>query len=472
MTRSDIPDHVHERESARRRLDAFFSSSIPHATLGLLSGRRRTGKSTLAREAGGFFHTAADVGHSASLARLREDLTARLGAPPPDFTTWPRALDVLLELGRDRPFTAVIDDMAELFRCDNNITGHLADAFDPARPQVRASRTRLLLTGSAATHYGEPLLRHKPLRERAALDLRLEPLDYRAAARWWGVEDPAVAMPLYAILGGTPMYRDLAGPAPRTADEIQAFCRRTVLEPSHPLWKTATGIMNDEIGPTDIGWYRTIPFTLAFGASSLRVLGFHFGVEPVELRRQLSTLVACGLLEKRTNLLHRGDTLFRIAEPLLTFYHAMMRTDLGRLRRGYIHDYLWKRRASRFSEMVLNPRWAAICREWTPDGLFAGEAVHVGGGFTHDPENLHPIAVDVLVLGEPGDDGRPRLLAAGVCRWDGPVTGDDAAVLRRAIELSARRYDVSGTRLLAFTGPGVEASADFTTVDAWTVYRE
>ncbi|WP_285667376.1 AAA family ATPase [Actinorhabdospora filicis] len=467
MTRSDIPD----REPARRLLAGFTTDSLPHASLGLLSGRRRIGKTTLARQTGGLLHTATDAGHRASLEKLRGDLAAHLGAPPPDFGTWPQALDVLLALGRDRAFTVVIDDTAELYRSENRILDQVAAAFDPARPEVAESRTRLLLSGSAATHFGEPLLRHKPLRERAVLDLRLEPLGYRAAAEWWGVGDPAVAMPLYAILGGTPVHRDLAGPPPLSAADIRDFCRRTVLEPSHELFDIAIRFMRDEIGPTDIGWYRTIPFTMAFGTASLLELAKHFAVEPVELRRHLATLVACGLAEKRANLLSPGDVLFRIAEPLLTFYHAMMRTDLGRLRRGYIHDFLWERRASRFSEMVLNPQWAAICREWAAGTDRFGEAVHVGRGYVRDPENMRPVSADVMVLGEPVDGGRPRLLAAGLCRWDAPVTAGDAATLRRAVELGAGRYDVSATRLLAFTGPGVESVPGLEIVTAGTVYE-
>lgn len=465
MTRSDIPD----REPARRDLAAFAAASLPHAALGLLSGRRRIGKTTLAREVGDIVHTATDAGHHGSLARLREDLAAHLGAPPPAFTTWPQALDALLALGRDRPLTVVIDDTAELYRCENRILDQVTAAFDPARPEVRASRTRLLLSGSAATHFGEPLLRHKPLRERAVLDLRLEPLGYRAAADWWGVDDPAVALPLYAILGGTPVYRDLAGPPPSDASGLKDFCRRTVLDPGHVLFDTAIRIMRDEIGPTDIGWYRTIPFTMTFGTSSLMELARHFAVPAVELRRHLATLTACGLVERRVNLLAPGDRLFRIAEPLLGFYHAMMRTDLGRLRRGYIHDYLWTRRASRFSEMLLNPQWAAICREWTAADL-GDEAAHVGRGYCRDPETMLPVSADVMVVGEPVDGGLPRLLAAGLCRWDAHVTADDAAVLRRAVELAAGGFDVSATRLLAFTGPGVECVPGLDVVTADAVY--
>lgn len=475
-----------DRTGERRALEDFVSSSVPHASLALVSGRRKMGKTALTRHIAdaraGFHHTAAPVPYDASLSRLRTDLAAFLHATSPEFTTWPAALDALLRLGHDRELTVVLDDFAELMTVDARLPGMIAAAFDPDRPEARASRTRLILSGSAATHDGYPSLRHKSLREAAAVDVRLTGLDYREAADWWGVDDPQVAMPLYAMLGGTPVYRDQAADVPKDPGDIGPFAARTVLNAEHVLFNTAWRLMQQEVGPNDIGRFRTIPFTIAFGTSSLERIARHFLVEPIALRRQLTTLVACGFLERRTNVFDPADQLYRITEPLLTFYHAMMRTDLGRYRRGYIHEYLWKYRAHRFSTMVLNPQFAQIAREWAgryaPDGFFGGDVAHVGWGTVDDPLEGEPHRVDLAVLGEP-DGERVPLLAMGVSAWDREVGDADLSRLRRIGDLvtASERYDTSATRLYLFGGggfsDGLRAAADrgeVTLVDPAVLY--
>jgi hypothetical protein len=51
---------------------------------------------------------------------------------------------------------------------------------------------------------GRLLSGNAPLRGRAGLELIVRPLDHRLAAEFWGITDPALALKVNAIVGGTP----------------------------------------------------------------------------------------------------------------------------------------------------------------------------------------------------------------------------------------------------------------------------
>ena len=83
----------------------------------------------------------------------------------------------------------------------------LQNALAPRRPEREGSRSRVLLCGSAMTFMGTLLAGNAPLRGRAGLELVVPTLDYQLAAQFWNVTDPALAIKVHAIVGGTPAYR-------------------------------------------------------------------------------------------------------------------------------------------------------------------------------------------------------------------------------------------------------------------------
>jgi len=54
---------------------------------------------------------------------------------------------------------------------------------------------------------GQLLSGNAPLRGRAGFELVVPALDHQLAAEFWGVDDPATALKVNAIVGGTPAYR-------------------------------------------------------------------------------------------------------------------------------------------------------------------------------------------------------------------------------------------------------------------------
>src|SRR6266702_4747947 len=77
------PPHVFGREREWKALADFAADPRPEATLGIVSGRRRQGKTyllrSLAAAAGGFFFEAAEATEAESLRKPRARPALRLG---------------------------------------------------------------------------------------------------------------------------------------------------------------------------------------------------------------------------------------------------------------------------------------------------------------------------------------------------------------------------------------------------------
>jgi hypothetical protein len=110
------PERLSHRDRDWTELADFATSRSRGATLGLVYGRRRQGKTLmlelLARQTGGFFFGATTQSESQNLADLGRALGSHLGlgASPLALDNWRTALDAVLRLGEKQPVTVVIDE--------------------------------------------------------------------------------------------------------------------------------------------------------------------------------------------------------------------------------------------------------------------------------------------------------------------------------------------------------------------------
>lgn len=130
------PTGMFDRDAEWADLSAFAQDDTPGVRLGVVSGRRRQGKTyllyALARATEGFYFAATEATESESLRRLGRELADHLSAPAPfQLDTWEQAVDALLDLGRDRTTVVVLDEFPYLARTSPIPTvGHPAGA-DP-----------------------------------------------------------------------------------------------------------------------------------------------------------------------------------------------------------------------------------------------------------------------------------------------------------------------------------------------------
>lgn len=456
------PLHVFDRETEWAGLAAFVRRTSPHAMLGVVSGRRRMGKTFLLRalveEFGGFYFGATEAAAAESLRQFGAAVAAHEGSPAPfSFATWEDAVRYLFgraEPGRrgDAPLLVAIDEFPYLVKAAPELPSLIQREMD--RCQVDESRMRLLLCGSTMSVMGGLLASSAPLRGRAQLELVVRPFGYRTAADFWGLAgDPALAVRLHAVLGGTPAYRRqfLADDVPSGLGDFDDWLCRTVLSPLSPLFREARHLLAEEADIRDVSLYHSVLAAVAHGNATRGGIAGYIGRKSVDISHPLNVLEDTHLMVREADLFRAGKSTYRITEPLITFYEAVMRPEWARLESGQAAQ-VWQRASERFAAQVMGPHFEAICRQHVLDTGPAGE---VGGGVVADAAARRRIEIDVAVV-EPGSGGaRPSVGLLGEAKW-GTVMGlPHVERLRRARELLAGRgMDTSACALTCFSAAG------------------
>jgi hypothetical protein len=168
------------------------------------------------------------------------------------------------------------------------------------------------------------------------------------------------------------------------------------------------------------------------------------------MRHPLAVLEDSQLITRETDPFRKGRSLYRITEPLIIFYEAIMRRERKRLERGDTAG-AWRNSQATFLSQVVGPHFEAVCRDWALSsgtevvGTVPGE---VAAGVVADPLRRDQIQVDVAVFA-PDEPGRTRrVLSLGDAKWDKVMNPGHLKRLCRARDLLAvKGYDTEQTRL-------------------------
>ena len=150
----DKPDRLFDRELEWKALTEYAAAPVPGATLGLVYGRRRQGKTLmlelLTQQTGGFLFAATQQSEAQSLADLGAAYAAFRGLRQPvSFGNWREAIDELLHIGDREPVSVIIDEFPYLLAVTPGLPSYLQQALSPLGRAKTASQTRLIVCGSA-----------------------------------------------------------------------------------------------------------------------------------------------------------------------------------------------------------------------------------------------------------------------------------------------------------------------------------
>ncbi|GGS24077.1 ATPase AAA [Streptomyces parvus] len=379
----------------------------------------------------------------------------------------------------------VIDEFPYLAKANPELPSIIQEALRPLRDQRTGSRTRLLLCGSALSFMGRLLSGNAPLRGRSGLELVVRPLDHRLAAEFWDITDPRLAMKVNAIVGGTPAYRRefARGDTPKGPDDYD-WVVRTVLNPDPPF-REARYLLAEEPDLRDTALYLSVLAAVADGNATRGGMAGYLERKATDIAHPINVLEDAGLLHRDADVFRDNRPTYRIAEPLIGFYHAIMRPVWDQLERPGSATRVWQASRRRFVSNVLGPHFEQVCRDWAlhhadPE-LLGGLPARVGHGVVHDPKARTGHEVDVAVIGI-ADGTKPPLLAVGEAKWNDTMGAAHIERLRHIRDLItlAGRYDTTNTQLLCFSGAGFNDKAhaaaagdpDIRLIDLATLYNQ
>lgn len=457
------PGAVFDRDAEWAALARFVASPSPDVRLGVVSGRRRQGKtfllSSLAESIGGFYFAASETTERDALRQLGAALAEYAGgAAPYQFGDWGQALDALFATTGDR--LVVLDEFPYLVRATPSLPSLLQRALGPGGAQ-RAGSGRLILCGSAMSVMGRLLGGTAPLRGRASLELMVPPFGYRDAARFWGIDDPKLAVLVHAVVGGTPAYRRefTGGDAPESLADFDEWVVRTVLSPETPLFREARYLLAEEGEIRDTALYHAVLGAIAVGNATRGGIASYIGRKSTDIAHPLTVLEDSRLVTREEDPFRHGRASYRISEPLITFYEAVMRPAWTRLERRQAKQ-AWPAARQRFLAQVVGPHFESLCREFAlsvDDERFGAPPGEVAAGTVADPGRRTQIELDVVVFA-PTAPGEPRrILSLGEAKWGDTLTGRQLERLRRARDLLVLKgYEARDAVLACYGASGFD----------------
>ncbi len=465
------PADVFARDREWSDLAAFATSADPGLRLAIVRGRRRQGKSfllrRLARACNGFYYQALEEERTQALESFGAALGRHLGVPGGRlaFASWTEAVQALAALRGDgeRPALAVIDEFPYLLAHSPELQSVIQLAVDERRA-ASSPPSRLILCGSALATMSSLLAGSQALRGRASLDLVLTAFDYRDAALFWGVADPRVAFPVYAVFGGTPGYRDLLTvPAPTSLSGLGRWLAKGPLNPSSALFREDDYLLTGEPALSGRALYHAVLTAIAQGKTTQGAIAAALGREQRSVQYPLAALAESGFVIRDDDLLRQRRPTYRLADPILRFHHAVTRPDLARFE-DHRADEAWADADERFRSQVLGPQFEQVARDFTaryaPADRLGGIASRVGRAVVNDPAARTTHEVDVVAIDTSARLQRPRAVVLGEAKYsERRCTLDDVRRLERIRGLVAARRDVdaAAARLAIFSASGFTA---------------
>src|SRR5258708_8273057 len=266
------------REHELRRLQELAGKKT--ASLVIIKGRRRIGKSRLATEFArrlpGYgalsFQGLPPTAHLTA-GQEREDfaqqINRQLGIPPPRAEDWNTLLWSLADRTRTGRHLIILDEINWLGSKNPTFLGKLKNAWDAEFSQN--PHLILILSGSLSGWIERNILHHTGFLGRVSLDFTLPELPLATCNLFWGKHrdriTPHEKLRLLSVTGGVPRYLEELNPALSADVNIQRMC----FTPEGLLFKEFDLIFHDLFSRRD-KVYREIVAALVNGPLHLEGL--------------------------------------------------------------------------------------------------------------------------------------------------------------------------------------------------------
>lgn len=300
--------------------------------LGVVYGRRRSGKSRLIREllAGkpSVFYVGDDRESSLQRANLATEIARLL--PGFDQATYPQWNSLFQRFWAEarKGTVLVLDEFPSMVSVSPELPSLLQKYID----QRTERGIHLLLAGSSQRMMqGLVLDGSAPLYGRAVEILKLSPLSafWIQKALRFSKRDAHLATEAYSVWGGIPRYWELAADQPSRVDAIRAL----VLSPLGVLHEEPRRLLMDDLRETTQA--SSILSLIGRGSHRISEIAGRLEKPATSLSRPLQRLIELELVKRETPFGSSPRTtkrsVYRIADPFFRFWFRFVEPNLSRL---------------------------------------------------------------------------------------------------------------------------------------------
>ena len=204
------------------------------ASLVVIRGRRRVGKSRLIKEfvlsKTSWIFSGLPPVPGITKQRQLDDFSAQLsksfGTPKMHASDWVEHFTFLGNLSKDKKIVIVLDEISWMGSKDPDFLGKLKTAWDlhfSENPNLI-----MIICGSVSSWIEENILQTTGFVGRISLDLVLEELSINESSEFWGAKRNKVSayekFKLLSVTGGIPKYLEEIIPSHSSEDNIQRLC--------------------------------------------------------------------------------------------------------------------------------------------------------------------------------------------------------------------------------------------------------
>lgn len=402
-----------DRASELEFLNSLLTRTRPSvAQMVLLYGRRRVGKTLLAR------HWA----ESASLPTIyfaaeqepagiqRRKLYAKmLGVPmtqAPTFEAWADLWSAFVPLLKGQRTILILDEVTHLAESDPAFLSALQHTWDQ---QLKQSPVIVLLSGSHV-HTMETLLAHgSPLFGRFTGQLHLEPFAFpnlRPFVPNWTAEE---RVGLYALVGGVPAYLEWINPQVSLSKNL----RTVFLDQRSPFAGEPDTLLHDVLSEPRM--HRGILQAIGLGAHTLDEISNGSLISKTHLPAYLQRLQELRFVERRlpvtvppSKRLKSRQGRYHLADPFLRFYFRFIAADRAEI--GFDPDVAMSTIQEHLRAFVGATAFEELSRTWIVRSSVARrlpfQIQDVGSHWSRK------VQVDVV-----GINWSKKEILAGECKW-------------------------------------------------------
>lgn len=382
-----------ESEFVGRRLELELLDNLwqtPRATLLILYGRRRVGKTRLLTH---WLRLHTDRGlywvaePTTSLEQLRSFSQALYNYDTPDspapedytYATWEQAFRELAKLAQDQRLVLFLDEVTYITSVNPNFIGIFQKAWDQ---WLSKSNLMLVLSGSQmGTMQRQMLAYDAPLYGRATAHINLPPMPFWTTKEFFPERTARERVSIFTVWGGIPAYWERLSPELPFIENL----RRQLLPSNMWMMDEPSFLLKDFVSDTNN--YISILRSLAQGAHTTGRIVTRTGLAKGHITFYLSVLRDTGFVIRDVPVTEKEADSRRgryyVTDPYLRFYYHFLAPYQSKLALGAQEELLTDIR-DKMPAFIQAYTWRELCREWILRASGVGELpvpVEQVGGF-------------------------------------------------------------------------------------------
>ena len=373
------------------------------ASLMVLYGRRRVGKTTLIKEfikgKRALYFLANEENETVSIKNFTNTLSEYTGQEylkNARFDNWQDLFEIFLKYNQNEKKLLIIDELPYMVNANPAFPSILQWVWDT---WFINENIMLILCGSLINMMEKHTLNYNsPLYGRRTGQIKLKQIDFMHYDKFYQDMPYRDLVEHYAVTGGVPKYIELFDRRKKLFDEVE----RLMLSPTGLLFEEPEFLLRREI--EEIGSYFSIIKSIAEGNRKPSKICADIGVKQTSIPKYLKTLIDLDILEREVPVTENNPekskmSLYQIKDNFLRFWFRFVYPERGRLELGQ-SDYVLERIKANFVDNHVAHIYETVCRSELWRLAIAGELQFnkLGRWWNSKAE------IDIVALDSTGDD--------------------------------------------------------------------